>query len=62
MMKNQPIKIDPELAAKYEGQEGQFDAFDAAFRNVVKADPAAIPPLPEEEAKRPRGRPRKGAE
>lgn len=59
-MKNQPIRIDPELAAKYDG-EGQFDAFDKAFSNVVKADPAAIPPLPEEEGKKPRGRPRKAA-
>ncbi len=59
-MKQTPIIIDPELAAKYDGG-GQFDAFDKAFRNVVKADPAAIPPLPDEEGKKPRGRPRKDA-
>lgn len=57
-MKHAPITISPELAAKYDG-EGQFDTFDKAFQNVLKADPAAIPPLEEEEPKKPRGRPRK---
>lgn len=59
MSKPAPIVIPPDVLAKYEGQTGQFEAFDAAFRTVMHVPASSIPPpVPEGETPK-RGRPRK---
>ena len=62
-MKNDPIVIPDDILAKYEGQDGQFEAFDGAFQTAMNVPSSSIPPPPENEAgedgKPKRGRPRK---
>ena len=62
-MKNEPIVIPEDILAKYEGQERQFETFDAAFQTAMNVPSSSIPPPPEnetgEDGKPVRGRPRK---
>ena len=65
-MKNEPIVIPDDILAKYDGQTGQFEAFDAAFQAVMNVPSSSIPPpapvAPEEGEPVKRGRPRKRAD
>lgn len=65
-MKNDPIVIPDDILAKYEGQEGQFEAFDAAFQTVMNVPSSSIPApgsVEEGEGEGPkRDRPRKSRE
>lgn len=58
-MANQPLNVPADILAKYEGQEGQFEAFDKVLRTGLSTPSTSIPPVPAEEPKKGRGRPRK---
>lgn len=59
-MNSKPLTIPADILAKYEGQEGQFEAFDKVLTTGLKTPASSIPPVPAEEPKKGRGRPRKG--
>ncbi len=58
-MERQRINIPEDILVKYEGQEGQFEAFDKVLKTGLSTPASSIPPVPEEEPKKGRGRPRK---
>ena len=55
-----PLNVPADILVKYEGVEGQREAFDAVLKGAIATPSSQVPPL-SEEPKRPRGRPRKEA-
>ena len=53
------LNVPADILAKYDGQEGQFEAFDKVLKAGLSTPSSSIPPVPDEEPKKGRGRPRK---